>query len=108
MRGHSPQADLQPKNWSRWQKPADWQPEADELHEEVQEVKEHMEERRIEPGNGKAYSFAEFRTAFEGQYSSSQVQDYWRDVCVPVQEATEAGTAFHGENDGSVTPVQHQ
>jgi len=103
--------DLQPRadnNLSRWQKPADWQPEADELNDELDEVNEHVEERRVEPESGKAYNLAEFRTAFEGQYSSSQVQDYWRDVCVPLQETSGTGALFHGENDGSVTSLKHQ
>jgi len=71
-------------------------------------VNEHMEERRVEPESGKAYSLAEFRAVFEGQYSSSQVQDYWHDVCVPMQETTEAGATFHGENERSVTSLKHQ
>lgn len=86
----------------------DWQSDTDELHVEVSEARERVEERRVEPESGKSYSLAEFCTAFEGQYSLNQVQDYWRDVCVPVQESTESVAPFHGESDRSIPSVQHQ
>jgi hypothetical protein len=38
-------------------------------------------ERRLDPDNGKVYSWKEFRARFEKEYSSKDMEDYWRDAC---------------------------
>jgi len=46
---------------------------------------EEEEERRTEPETGKDYTFAEFKVAFASQYTETEIQEYWRDACKPVE-----------------------
>jgi len=47
---------------------------------------DNVDERRIEPETGRAFTFVEFAEAFSGQYSSDEIREYWRDACTRVTD----------------------
>lgn len=47
-------------------------------------VSEDSQEKRVCPDDGKAYTFKELSTSFQGQYSEEDLRAYWRDAMAPL------------------------
>lgn len=45
------------------------------------------EERRIDPDTGQEYTFAEFEKTNKDKYTPTEIREYWRDACTPVDQA---------------------
>lgn len=43
-------------------------------------------ERRLDPDDGKAYTWLEFHDKFHGEYSAEDISSYWKDACIVVRE----------------------
>uniref|UniRef100_A0A7S0FLL1 Uncharacterized protein n=1 Tax=Pyrodinium bahamense TaxID=73915 RepID=A0A7S0FLL1_9DINO len=63
--------------------------------------------RRVDPADGKAYSFAEISAVYKGQYSPGQIRAYWNSEMRPVESAG-LDTAGTSEENRKIDPDDGQ